>query len=72
MTGEGKKYDIALSFLLEDKKLAGTIHDRLSERTNVLAYFNRQEELAVNCGIEGFTHVFKEDAHLVVVLYRER
>lgn len=64
------KYDVAFSFLSQDEALAGQLNDRLQDRAKTFIYFERQKEIAGTDGEETFGRVFREEARLVVVLYR--
>lgn len=65
------KYDVAFSFLTQDDGLAGQLNDRLQDRAKTFIYFERQNEVALTDGEETFGRVFREEARLVVVLYRQ-
>ncbi len=73
MSGDKKKYkyDIAISFLHQDEQVARDIDNRLSPNFEVFVYSKKQEELAGTDGTESFRKVFREQARLVVVLYRD-
>jgi|GEM_PF-1420460 len=64
-------YDIAISFLDEDRSLATDFYDRLSPNFEVFLYSKKQEDLAGTDGTESFRKAFREDSRLVVVLYRD-
>lgn len=70
MTGE-YKYDVAFSFLQQDEQRAVDIADRIRDRVNTFIYSEHQKEVACRDGLDTFTTVFKEEARIVVVLYRE-
>lgn len=65
------KYDVALSFLQDDEPLAQSIADALRETCSVFLYSERQRELAGKDGVDVFTTVFREEARVCVVLYRD-
>lgn len=64
------EYDIAISFLSQDEPLALKLSERLSEQLRVFVYSKRQEDLAATDGLESFGTVFRSQAYLAVVLYR--
>ncbi|HTF65881.1 MAG TPA: hypothetical protein VK638_24640 [Edaphobacter sp.] len=68
----GKKYDVAISFLVQDSALAQVLADKLSEGLEVFFFPHNQEELAGTDGLESMRVAFKSDTLLNVVLYRER
>ena len=71
MSADNPKYDIALSFLARDEKLAARFYERLSDGFEVFFFPRNQEELAGTDGQESMRTPFREDSRLVVVLYRE-
>jgi len=66
----GFKYEVAFSLLSQDEGLAMQLNDLLQDRVKTFIYSERQKELAGTDGEETFGKVFREDARLVVVLYR--
>lgn len=66
----GHKYDVAFSFLSQDEALAMQLNDLLQDRVKTFIYSERQKELAGTDGEEIFGKVFREEARVVVVLYR--
>ncbi|MBI3319487.1 MAG: hypothetical protein HYZ89_02740 [Candidatus Omnitrophica bacterium] len=68
---EDDRYDVAISFLSKDQHIARELSGHLSQNFHVFVSFNEQESLAGTDGIESFRQVFREQARLVVVLYRE-
>jgi hypothetical protein len=68
---ENYKYDVAFSFLDEDKSLVFEVNELLKDRLNTFAYFERQDELVGNDGEEEFNRVFGEEARIVVVFYKK-
>ena len=64
-------YDIALSFLAVDEKVAAAFHGRLSESFNVFFFPENQRVLAGTDGMETMRSPFYDDSHLVVVLFRK-
>lgn len=64
------EFEVAFSFLSEDEHLAEQLHNLLAERLTVFLYSKRQEEIAGTDGEETFGKVFREQARIVVVLYR--
>lgn len=66
------KYDVAISFLVQDISIATALYDNLSESLNVFFYPRNQEELAGTDGLESMRAAFLEESRLNVVVYRER
>ena len=64
-------YHVAISFLAQDEPLALAIRGSLQPPASVFAYSKAQEQLAGRDGIEAFRTVFREQAQLVVILYRQ-
>jgi hypothetical protein len=64
------KYDVAISFLARDERVAGELNDLLAEGLNVFFFPRKQEELAGTNGLESMREPFLT-ARVVVVLYRE-
>ena len=65
------KYDVAFSFLQRDEQLAIDITDRIQNRVKVFIYSEQQKELIANDGVDAFSQVFKQEARVVVILFRE-
>ncbi len=72
MPPEEPKYDVAISFLVQDLALAQALHDRLTEGLKVFFFPRNQEELAGTDGLETMREPFKHQSLINVVLYRER
>jgi hypothetical protein len=70
MTTSDRKHDVAISFIAQDEPLALSVRDRLQPPLSVFVYSKAQEQLAGRDGIEAFRSVFREQAQLVVILYR--
>lgn len=68
---DGYKYDVALSFLVQDEPLATQLANILEERHRVFLYSRQQEQLAGTDGEKTFNEVFATQARMVVVLYRQ-
>ena len=66
------KYDVAISFLVQDVALAQALYEKLCEGLRVFFFPRNQEELAGTDGMESMRSAFRTDALLNVVLYRER
>lgn len=64
------KYDVAISFLARDERIAGDLNDLLGEGLNVFFFPRKQEELAGTNGLELMREPFLT-ARIVVVLYLE-
>jgi len=71
MTNTKYEYDVAFSFLADDEALATSIADELRERMKVFIYSERQKELVGKDGLEEFSSLFRENARICVVLYRD-
>src|SRR6266702_2175928 len=67
-----KKYDVAISFLVQDLGLAQVLYDKLSEGLKIFFFPRNQEELAGTDGLESMREPFVHDSRINVVLYRER
>jgi hypothetical protein len=65
------RYDVALSFLVQDISLATALRDKLSESLNVFFFSHNQEELAGTDGLESMRKPFLSESRLNVVLFRE-
>jgi hypothetical protein len=66
------QYDVAISFLFEDLRLAQALHDELADSgLNVFFFPRRQEELAGTNGMESMRTPFL-GARINVVLFRAR
>lgn len=68
---EEYKYDVGFSFLQQDEQLAIELADRIRDRVEVFIYSEQQKELIANDGVDAFSQVFRKEARVVVVLYRE-
>jgi len=67
----GSKYDVAISFLYGDLALARKLYDALTPQFSVFLSEECQGELGGRDGVDRFTAVFRSEARVVVVLYRE-
>lgn len=65
------KYDVAFSFLAQDLGVAQDLESRLTPGLNTFVYARRKEELLGRDGMDSFSEVFRRDARLSVVLFRE-
>ena len=65
------KYDVALSFLVQDESVATQLANILEERHRVFLYSREQEQLAGTDGETTFNEVFSKQARVVVVLCRQ-
>lgn len=68
---EVEKYDIAISYLNDDSKLALRMYVDLSLNFNVFIYSKKQEELAGTDGVVKLRAIFKERSNLIVILHRD-
>ena len=66
-----KKYDVALSFLVQDLYLAQAMYNGLSPSLSVFFFPRNQEELAGTDGQESMREPFLHESRLNVVIYRE-
>jgi hypothetical protein len=67
-----KKWDVAISFLIQDASIAQALYEKLSEGLTVFFSPRRQEEIAGTDGMEIFRQTFLTESRLNVVVYRER
>lgn len=67
-----KKYDVAISFLVQDLALAQAIRDKLREGLEVFFFPHNQEELAGTDGLESMREPFLHESRVNLVLYREK
>jgi hypothetical protein len=66
-----EQYDVAISFLADDEPTARALSERLAGQVSTFVYSERQKDLAGRDGVEKFSAVFRREARLVVVLYRD-
>ncbi len=71
-TDEPKKYDVAISFLVQDLAVAQALYEKLSQELRVFFFPRNQEELAGTNGMDSMRAAFRSESLLNVVLYRER
>jgi hypothetical protein len=72
MTNASYKYDVALSFLMQDIQLASALEKRLSHGLKVFFFPRNQEELAGTDGLESMRRPFCEESRLNVIVYRQK
>jgi hypothetical protein len=72
MIHQDPRYDVAISFLVEDLALATALHDKLREGLDVFFFPRNQEELAGSDGLESMREPFANQSLLNIVLYREK
>ncbi len=73
LVSNGKiKYDVAISFLVQDAAIAQALYEKLSGGLRVFFFPRNQEELAGTDGLETMRVAFRHESLLNVVLYRER
>jgi hypothetical protein len=65
------EFEVAFSFLQQDEQLAIDMSDRIRARVKVFIYSEQQKQLIANDGVDAFSQVFRTEARVVVVLYRE-
>jgi hypothetical protein len=68
-SSQEQTYDIAISFLARDERIANELSDLLGEGLRVFFFPRKQEELAGTDGLESMRAPFQK-ARVVVVLYR--
>lgn len=66
------KFDIAISFLVEDISLAQAMYNELSKGLEVFFFPHNQEELAGTEGLESMQEPFLHQSRINLVLYREK
>jgi hypothetical protein len=66
------KYDVAISFLVEDVAIAQALHDKLAAGLDVFFFPRNQEELAGTDGLESMRAPFLRESRLNVVIYRPK
>lgn len=71
MVGIRPTYDLAISFLAIDERLATELAQTVAGRLSAFVYSERQQELAGREGMSEFTRVFERDSRIVAVLFRE-
>ena len=64
------KYDVAFSLLSRDAAIAESLADQLAP-LRCFVFTAQQRELVGKDGIEAFSEVFRRDARLAVVLFRQ-
>jgi hypothetical protein len=62
-------FDVAISFLARDERIAAELHSKLANGLNVFFFPRNQEELAGSNGLESMREPFL-NARVVVVLFR--
>jgi len=72
MQTDDLKYDVAISFLVEDLSLAQALYDKLIEGLEVFFFPRRQEELAGTDGLESMREPFLHESRISLILYREK
>jgi len=72
MASAKPRFDIAISFLSSDERIASALQDKLSSGSKVFFYPRNQEDLAGTDGMESMRQPFIDDSLISVVLYRER
>ena len=65
-----KKYDVAISLRWTDVEVARALYDLLQDRLEVFFADEKQEAFVGTDGEESFGHIFRDQARVVVVLYR--
>lgn len=65
-----KKYDVAISLRWTDVEVARALYEVLRDRLEVFFADEKQEDFVGTDGEESFGHIFRDQARVVVVLYR--
>lgn len=65
------KYDVAISLRWTDVETARELNEALRERLQVFFADEKQQELVGKDGEDSFGYIFRDEARIVVVLYRE-
>jgi hypothetical protein len=68
---EPPEYDVAISFLAKDERVAAAINDSLASGLKVFFFPRNQEELAGTDGLESMRTPFLTGSRVNVVLYRD-
>lgn len=68
----GDKYDVAISFLVQDLQFAQALRDELVKSLKVFFFPHNQEELAGTNGLETMRAPFLNGSRVNVVIFRER
>lgn len=66
------KYDVAISFLVQDLQFAQALRDELAKSMKVFFFPHNQEELAGTNGLETMRAPFLNGSRVNVVIFRER
>jgi hypothetical protein len=69
---EAPKYDVAISFLVQDISLAAELNAKLAKGLSVFFFPHSQEELAGTDGMVSMREPFFSNSRLNVIMYRER
>lgn len=72
MPVEAPKYDVAISFLVQDISLAAELNAKLAKSLSVFFFPHSQEELAGTDGMVSMREPFYRNSRLNVIMYRER
>jgi hypothetical protein len=72
MPADTPKYDVAISFLVQDISLAAEFHAKLSKNLRVFFFPHNQEELAGTDGMVSMREPFYSQSRLNVIMYRQR
>lgn len=65
------KYDVALSFLKRDLKYAKQLATDLEPELSTFVYARKKEDLLGQDGMDRFAVIFRREARLTVILYRD-
>ena len=71
MSEQVYKYDVAFTFLDRDEPIARQLSDSFEGRLSTFVFSERQAELGGKDGVDALCRVFKTEARIVVILYRE-
>jgi hypothetical protein len=65
------RYEIAISFRFQDLARAEQLRVLLEPALRTFVYARKQEEIALNDGMDAFRQVFKEEAMISLILHRD-
>jgi hypothetical protein len=72
MPVETPKYDVAISFLVQDISLAAELNAKLAKNLSVFFFPHSQEELAGTDGMVSMREPFYSNSRINVIMYREK
>src|SRR5262245_42626718 len=67
-----KKYEVAISCMKEDEKMAQELYDLLQPRVGSLfLYTQNQKDLIGENGLEAFGRIYRHESRVVVIIHRK-